>query len=101
MKNKAHDAIRTLLDADHLAVHALFQSYHELVRSAALRLQRRALAERLHGAHHPCTAGGGIVHPAVREALNDEDLVDEAEDSTAASASSWRRSCRPRRMTSL
>ena len=46
MKKKAPDAI-DLLDADHLTVHALFQSYRELVRAGAPALQRRALASRL------------------------------------------------------
>ena len=46
MKKQAPDAI-DLLDADHLAVHGLFQSYRELVRTGAPALQRRALAEEI------------------------------------------------------
>lgn len=80
MTRQAPDAIEQL-DADHLAVHALFQSYRELVRSHASALQRRALAEEIcmeltiHARLEE-----ELLYPAVREALNDEDLVDEAED---------------------
>lgn len=80
MKKQAPDAI-DLLDADHLAVHALFQSYRELVRTGAPALQRRALAEELcmeltiHARLEE-----EIFYPAVREALRDEDVVDEAEE---------------------
>ena len=80
MKKKAPDAI-DLLDADHLTVHALFQSYRELVRAGAPALQRRALAEEIcmeltiHARLEE-----ELFYPAVREALNDEDLVDGAEE---------------------
>ena len=80
MKKKAPDAI-DLLDADHLAVHALFRSYRELVRCGASALQRRALAEEIcmeltiHARLEE-----ELFYPAVREALNDEDLVDGAEE---------------------
>lgn len=80
MKKQTPDAI-DLLDADHLAVHALFQSYHDLVRTGAPALQRRALAEELcmeltiHARLEE-----ELFYPAVREALRDEDLVDEAEE---------------------
>lgn len=80
MKKPAPDAI-DLLDADHLAVHALFQSYRELVRTGAPALQRRALAEELcmeltiHARLEE-----EIFYPAVREALRDEDVMDEAEE---------------------
>lgn len=80
MKKQAPDAI-DLLDADHLAVHALFQSYRELVRTGAPALQRRALAEELcmeltiHARLEE-----EIFYPAVREALRDEDVMDEAEE---------------------
>ena len=46
MMKQAPDAI-DLLDADHLAVHAMLQSYRELVRTRAGALQRRALAEEI------------------------------------------------------
>ena len=79
MKKNAPDAI-DLLDADHLAVHALFRSYRKLVRNGAPVPQRRALAEEIcmeltiHARLEE-----ELFYPAVREALNDEDVVDEAE----------------------
>src|SRR4051812_16478738 len=80
MKKQAPDAI-DLLDADHLAVHALFQSYRELMRERAPALQRRALAEEI------CMEltiharlEDELFYPAVREALNDDDVVDGAEE---------------------
>jgi hypothetical protein len=80
MKKQAPDAI-DLLDADHLAVHGLFQSYRELVRTRASALQRRALAEEIcmeltiHAKLEE-----ELFYPAMRDALNDEDVLDEAED---------------------
>jgi len=79
MKKQAPDAI-DLLDADHLEVHGLFQSYRELVRTRAPALQRRALAEEI------CMeltihakVEEELFYPAVREALQDDELLDEAE----------------------
>lgn len=79
MKKQAPDAI-DLLDADHLAVHGLFQSYRELVRTGAPALQRRALAEEI------CMeltihakVEEELFYPALREALQDDELLDEAE----------------------
>jgi len=79
MKKQAPDAI-DLLDADHLAVHALFQSYQALVRTRASALQRRALAEEicLELTIH-ARLEEELFYPAVREALRDDDLVDDAE----------------------
>lgn len=80
MKKKAPDAI-DLLDADHLSVHALFESYRELVRTRADALQRRALAEEIcmeltiHARLEE-----ELFYPAVRECLRDDDLLDEAEE---------------------
>ena len=80
MKKQAPDAIE-LLDADHLGVYALIQAYRELVGNAAPALQRRALAEEIcmeltiHAKLEE-----EIFYPAVREALCDDELVDEAED---------------------
>lgn len=80
MKKQAPDAI-DLLDADHLAVHALFESYRDLVRRRAPVLKRRALAEEIcieltiHARLEE-----ELFYPAVREALHDEDLLDEAEE---------------------
>jgi hypothetical protein len=80
MKKQAPDAI-DLLDADHLAVHALFQAYRELVHAHADAVQRRALAEEicLELTIH-AKLEEELFYPAVREALRDDDLVDEAED---------------------
>jgi Hemerythrin HHE cation binding domain len=80
MKKQVPDAI-DLLDADHLQVHGLFQSYRELVRNSAPPLQRRALAEEIcmeltiHARLEE-----ELFYPAVRDALNADELVDEAED---------------------
>ena len=80
MKKQAPDAI-DLLDADHLAVHALFETYRNLVRARAPALQRRALAEEIcmeltiHARLEE-----ELFYPAVREALGDDELLDEAED---------------------
>jgi cytochrome P450 len=80
MKKQAPDAI-DLLDADHLAVHALFQAYRELVRTCATALQKRALAEEIcmeltiHARLEE-----ELFYPALREALQDDELLDEAED---------------------
>jgi hemerythrin superfamily protein len=80
MKKQAPDAI-DLLDADHLAVHALFANYRELVRTRASALQRRALAEEIcmeltiHAKLEE-----ELFYPAVREALNDDEVLDEVEE---------------------
>jgi len=80
MMKQAPDAI-DLLDADHLAVHAMLLSYRELVRMHAGALERRALAEEIcmeltiHARLEE-----ELLYPALREALQDEDLLDEAED---------------------
>lgn len=80
MKKKSPDAI-DLLDADHLSVHALFESYRELVRTRAGALQRRALAEEIcmeltiHARLEE-----ELFYPAVRECLRDDDLLDESEE---------------------
>lgn len=80
MKKQASDAI-DLLDADHLHVHGLLQSYRELVRKRATPLQRRALAEEicLELTIH-AKVEEEIFYPAMRDALRDEDVLDEAED---------------------
>ena len=80
MKKQAPDAI-DLLDADHLAVHGLVHSYRELVRVHASALQRRSLAEEicLELTIH-AKVEEELFYPAVREALQDDELLDEAED---------------------
>jgi cytochrome P450 len=80
MKKPVPHAI-DILDADHLAVHALFDAYRELVRTRAPALQRRTLAEEIcieltiHARLEE-----ELFYPAVRDALNDDALLDEAED---------------------
>ena len=79
MRKQAPDAI-DLLDADHLSVHALLQSWRELVRTHATPLQRRSLAEAicleltLHAKLEE-----ELLHPALREALRDPQLAEQAE----------------------
>lgn len=79
-KTKAHEAI-ALLDADHLRVHELFGRYRQLVRARAAAPERRALAEEIcmeltiHAKLEE-----ELFYPAVRELLQDDDLVDEAEE---------------------
>lgn len=80
MRKKSPDAI-DLLDADHLAVHALLQAWRELVRGHAALVQRRALAEEicleltLHAKLEE-----ELFHPALREALRDPQLGEASED---------------------
>ena len=80
MKKQAPDAI-DLLDADHLAIHAQFQAYRELVQNRAPALQRRSLAEEIcieltiHARLEE-----ELFYPAVREALQDDDLVDDDDE---------------------
>lgn len=80
MKKQVPDAI-DLLDADHLNAHAMFEAYRDLVRRRATPLQRRALAEEIcieltiHAKLEE-----ELFYPAVREALRDDELVDESED---------------------
>lgn len=80
MKKQAPDAI-DFLDADHLAVHAMFETYRQLVRTRAPALQRRALAEEI------CMEltiharlEDELFYPAVRERLRDDEVLDEAEE---------------------
>ncbi|MEJ5990223.1 hemerythrin domain-containing protein [Ramlibacter sp. PS3R-8] len=80
MKKPTPDAV-DLLDADHLAVHALFEAYRELVAMRAPAPQRRTLAEEIcieltiHARLEE-----ELFYPAVRDALNDDELLDDAED---------------------
>lgn len=80
MKKQAPDAI-DLLDADHLAVHSMFEAYGELVAARASPLQRRTLAEKIcieltiHARLEE-----EMFYPAVRDAFSDDELLDDAED---------------------
>jgi hypothetical protein len=80
MRKKTLDAI-DLLDADHLAVHALLQSWRELVRTHATPLQRRSLAEEicLELTMH-AKLEEELFQPAMREALRDPQLGEDAVD---------------------
>lgn len=79
MPHKHRDAV-DLLDADHQAVHKLFRAYAALAAHDAPAARRRALAEQicmeltLHARLEE-----EIFYPAVREAVRDDDLMDEAE----------------------
>jgi hemerythrin len=79
MTRKAHDAI-DLLDAEHRAVRALFDEYRQLSEHKAGGAKRKALAEAI------CMEltihmrlEEEIFYPPVREAVRDDDLLDEAE----------------------
>lgn len=76
---KPQDALE-LLEADHQAVKQLFDSYRELAAHEADAPQRRALAEQI------CLAltihtklEEELFYPLAREALREDDLLDEAE----------------------
>jgi hypothetical protein len=77
---QAPDAI-DLLDGDHLAVHALLQSYRELVRMHGSSLQRRSLAEEIcmeltiHAKLEE-----ELFHPAMREVLREPELGEDTQD---------------------
>lgn len=73
------DAIE-LLDADHVAVRELFQAYRELAAHDAPEARRKALADQIcmeltiHAKLEE-----EIFYPPVREAIRDDDVMDEAE----------------------
>ena len=76
---EAADAVK-LLTADHEEVKGLFKQYQKLVDANAKSDERRALAE------HICdlltihtTIEEEIFYPAARDAIDDDDLLDEAE----------------------
>lgn len=79
MTIRTEDAL-DLLDADHLAVHRLFQAYRELAANDAPEVQRKALAEQIcmelviHAKLEE-----ELFYPTVRDAIRDDDLMDEAE----------------------
>jgi len=79
--SRAKDAC-DLLDADHRAVKKLFKEYDELTESRA----RGAAQKKLDLAHHICLEvtvhaqiEEEIFYPALRAAIKDTDLLDEAE----------------------
>jgi hypothetical protein len=76
---KPQDAI-DLLEADHRAVTKLFSAYKDLAGNDAAGARRRALAEQIcmELAIHT-RLEEEIFYPPVREAIRDDDLLDEAE----------------------
>jgi hemerythrin superfamily protein len=72
------DAI-TLLKTDHKEVKALFKAYDKLVKTEAADDEKRAVSQQICNAltvH--ATVEEELFYPAAREALPEEDLVDEA-----------------------
>jgi hemerythrin superfamily protein len=77
------DAI-DLLDADHKAVKQMFVDYHWLSENKAPPEQRQALVEKICNAltvHSQIEEE--IFYPKVREAIDDDELMDEAADEHA------------------
>jgi len=79
-----HDALE-LLQAEHHAVRKLFQDYRELATHEATGARRKALAEQIcmeltiHARLEE-----ELFYPVVRDAIRDDDLMDEAEVEHAA-----------------
>jgi len=84
MSEENQDAL-DLLDADHRAVRQLFQDYRKLAANDAPEARRKALAEQIcmeltiHAKLEE-----ELFYPPVREAIRDDDLMDEAEVEHAA-----------------
>ncbi len=75
----AGDAIQ-LLTADHKEVEQLFKQYGKLVESEADDDEKQALAEQIcEMLTVHATIEEEVFYPAVREALDEQDLLDEAE----------------------
>jgi len=78
-RSAARDAI-ALLKADHKEVKALFEQYKKLVESEEVGEERQAVAQQiclLLTVH--ATAEEEIFYPAARAAIDESDLLDEAE----------------------
>ena len=79
MSEEKQDAL-DLLDADHRAVRQLFRDYRKLAANDAPEARRKALAEQIcmeltiHAKLEE-----ELFYPPVREAIRDDDLMDEAE----------------------
>ena len=84
MTASAPDALE-LLEADHQAVRRLFDEYRQLAANDAPEARRKALAEQIcmeltiHAKLEE-----ELFYPAVRDAIRDDDLMDEAEVEHAA-----------------
>ena len=75
---KKHDAV-DLLDADHVAVKKLFTAYKKLFNSSASADEKRELAELIcHELTVHAQIEEEIFYPQVRQAINDDELLDEA-----------------------
>jgi hypothetical protein len=75
---KAVDAL-ALLMADHKAVKALFKEYEKLAKSDAPDEQKEVLVENVCVELALHAKVEEIFYPAVRAAIADDDLLDEAE----------------------
>lgn len=76
---EASDAI-ALLTADHRAVKKLYKKYQSLMEDEADAAERGEIAKQICTALTAhATAEEEIFYPAVREAIKDEDLMDEAD----------------------
>ncbi|MGZ8273038.1 MAG: hemerythrin domain-containing protein [Burkholderiaceae bacterium] len=78
-KSSERDAV-DVLKADHKEVKALFKQYKSLVESEEIGEERQAVAQQiclLLTVH--ATAEEEILYPAARAAIDDSDLLDEAE----------------------
>ncbi len=76
---KKNDAV-DLLDADHIAVKKLFQQYNQLAEEGAPGSERKALADEICMELTVHTQiEEQIFYPAVREAIADQDIMDEAD----------------------
>jgi hypothetical protein len=84
MLQRDDDAL-TLLDADHEAVRQLFRQYRELAANDAPDARRKALADQicLELTIH-AKLEEELFYPVVRDAIRDDDLMDEAEVEHAA-----------------
>ena len=84
MSDTTPDAL-DLLDAEHKAARDLFRAYRELAANDAPEARRKALAEQIcmeltiHAKLEE-----ELFYPVVREAIRDDDLLDEAEVEHAA-----------------
>ena len=76
---KKNDAV-DLLDADHIAVKKLFQQFNQLAEEGASGAERKALADQicLELTVHT-RIEEEIFYPAVREAIDGQDIMDEAD----------------------
>ena len=76
---KKHDAV-DLLDADHVAVKKLFTAYKKLCASEAPPEDKQEIAEQIcRELTVHAQIEEEIFYPQVRDAIDDDDLLDEAE----------------------